>query len=73
MWNRANSSGGGQTKMLPAAQGPPGRSSIGQGQGDSISHVCAHSSHTRETEPPSLPCQASACLAPVLPQAGTIR
>lgn len=69
MWNRANSSGGGQTKLLPAAQGPPGPSSISQGQGESISHVCAHNSHTGET---SLPHQASACLAPVLPLAGTV-
>lgn len=36
MWNRASSSGGGETKLFPAAQGPAGPSSISQGQGESI-------------------------------------
>lgn len=48
---------GRQTKLLPAAWGPPGlQCHQPGGQGDSISHVCPRSSHAAEAEPH--PCHA---------------
>lgn len=47
-------------------------SSISQGQGDGISHICPRSSHAAEPEQLSVPCQAPMCPALALALDGTI-